>query len=112
MEADLDDVIGTVRWFGKSWGAPVCDPRAHIPTPIGSRCEGCGHPVTEDDNGVTMPYWDGTSRPGFVAFHRECNLRHVMGCSASLRGEGHDHERDYREDALAVEQWIMQNPLR
>jgi hypothetical protein len=23
-----EDDIGTLRWWGESWGAPVCDPRA------------------------------------------------------------------------------------
>lgn len=111
MEVHLSDEIGTTRWFGPSWGAPVCDPRAHIPTPVGFSCGGCDHEIIDGDNGVVYPYWDGHSVTP-MAWHRECNLRQVLGCSAHLRGEPHDHDRDYREDALAVEDWVRQNPLR
>lgn len=59
---------------------------------------------------MEMPYWDGT-KPGALYQHRECGLRTVLGCSAALRGEPHDHEGDYREDALKVEQWIQRHGL-
>lgn len=114
----LNDDLGTIRWFGPSWGAPVCDPRTNIPTPVDTFCEGCSQRITQGENGVTYPYWDGygpdgsDGSGGIVAYHRECNLRSVLGCSANLRGEGHDHEREYRQDALRVEAWLADHSLQ
>lgn len=108
-DSNDESSIGTVRWFGPSWGAPVCDPRAHIPTPVRMSCEGCLQEITGDENGVTYPYWDGGTTVVRIAYHRECNLRHVLGCSAQLQGEPCDHEGDYREDALRVEAWVARN---
>ena len=45
-----------VRWFGKSWNAPVnrdCDP---CPTPIGLKCIGCGVEIKDGDYGTMMGY--------------------------------------------------------
>lgn len=78
-----DDDIGTLRWFGESWGAPVCDPRAHVPTPIGWTCIGHEHMhkvrsslIEEADQGVTMPssyHGEATT----VAYHLDCWLHEV-----------------------------------
>lgn len=62
-----------------------------------------------EDQGVSMGGISGTPdnwRTEIMHAHQECNLRNVMGCSASLRGEPHDHDVPYREDARRVQQWI------
>lgn len=43
-----------VRWFGESWGAPVCDPLFHVPVDVvvGSKCVECKGVITERDHGV------------------------------------------------------------
>jgi hypothetical protein len=76
----MDEELGTVRWFGESWGAPVCDPRTHVDTPVGSACWGHAHmhgplrpkAIEDGDQGVTIPGPDG---PG--AYHLDCWLHEV-----------------------------------
>lgn len=41
-------------WFGKSWGAPVCDPLEHQPTPVGIMCRRCRIPIEAGDEGLTL----------------------------------------------------------
>lgn len=40
------------KWFGKSWGAPCCDPNDHVPTPIGRPCMHCREPMVEGSQGL------------------------------------------------------------
>lgn len=44
----------TIRWFGESWGAPVCDPETHVETPAGKRCLGCPDEIEEGQAGVVV----------------------------------------------------------
>lgn len=103
------------QWFGEPWPradyrAPPCeDDRLRVETPVGSPCLWCPEPIGEHDQGIVYPgvvtaemTWD--PRPTYA--HLECMLRNVMGCSASLRGEGHDHEGSYRDDARRVRLWV------
>lgn len=62
-----DDDIGTVRWFGETWNAPVNDPRTHIDAPVGRECERCRRPIHPKDQGVTIPTHDQR-----VVYHRNC----------------------------------------
>lgn len=66
-----DDDIGTVRWFGESWGAPINDPRARIETPAAEKCIDCSRWIMNDDQGVRIP-----SRE-FVYYHLDCFLRDI-----------------------------------
>ena len=72
-----EEDIGTVRWWGLSWNAPVNDPRAEIPFPVGAFCKeesgGCGFPIVPGDSGVSIPYLAGE----YQHFHRECFLRMI-----------------------------------
>ena len=77
----------TLRWFGESWGAPVCDPEQHVETPVGMVCIGHDHLhsdrsafIVAGDQGVTMPYVRRTAPLVWVAFHLECWL-HEVGAS-------------------------------
>jgi hypothetical protein len=110
------------HWFGNPWPsaqlrAPVCEDDAlRIPTPVGSQCMHCGELIDEDDRGLMYPGFvdaDSDGEPRYRAemlyCHIECNIRSVMGCSANLRGEPHDHEVPYREDARRVQQWLTEN---
>jgi hypothetical protein len=67
-----DDDIGTARWFGQTWGAPVCDPRAHVEAPVGEPCLRCHRPIEAGDQGVTIPY--GTVP---APWHLDCWLREI-----------------------------------
>ena len=73
----MSEDIGTVRWFGESWNAPVCDPRALVETPVGEDCAwGSGAPIKAGDQGVGIP--DGST--GFyVWYHLDCWLRVIGG---------------------------------
>jgi hypothetical protein len=39
-----------MRWFGESWGAPVCEDAEHVATPVGCECFEC-----ELDQGFMLP---------------------------------------------------------
>lgn len=86
MSAEVDEDLGTVRWFGASWHAPVCDPRSHIATPSGMSCTRCDIAIDDEDQGVTIPTM---ARPGLpwkatrAAWHLECWLAEVVGSVAA-----------------------------
>lgn len=61
--------VGTVRWFGRSWSAPVCEPAAHIATPVGATCPFDGSDIDADDRGIIVPGTDGP-----VVYHLACFL--------------------------------------
>lgn len=61
--------IGTVRWFGRSWGAAVCDPRTHIDTPVGHICPWDGSDIEPRDRGINVAGPDGRS-----SYHLACFL--------------------------------------
>lgn len=78
-----DDDLGTVRWFGDSWQAPVCDPRTHVDTPTGLFCTECGKPIDGDDQGVTLDLLPGAGVPWTRApWHLRCWLAQVLGPNA------------------------------
>jgi hypothetical protein len=51
---DDDDYPG--GWFGQSWGAEVCEPERHKPTPVGEPCMDCQRPIEYDDRGLVVPH--------------------------------------------------------
>lgn len=72
--------MGTVRWFGRTWGASVCDPDTHIETPAGQECAGCGGAVVEGHQGITLPYARPTEadmQPTRIAYHLDCWLQAI-----------------------------------
>jgi hypothetical protein len=65
---------GVVKWFGESWGAPICDDTQHVETPDGEACPVCSHSIRPGDQGFELPF---THEDGFVdtlAYHRACLL--------------------------------------
>ena len=72
-----DGDIGTVRWFGASWNAPICDRRAHVETPADQPCGACGDPIRHGDQGVTIPY-SGPETVTRALYHLGCWFR-VIG---------------------------------
>jgi len=76
---------GNLRWFGESWGAPVCEPQTHIETPVGMPCAGHEHlhpdsrvgRIVEGSQGITIPYLDGKGGITTIAFHLACWLHEV-----------------------------------
>lgn len=104
-------------WWGDPWPsdklrAPVCEDDAlRVSVPVGYDCTLCGEPIEAGDRGISMMGIDADGQTVPVQEHIECQMRHVMGCSASLRGEGHDHDAPYREDAHRVWSWLQTHPL-
>ncbi len=45
-----------VRWFGESWGAPICDPDYHVPVPCGDVCLDCGRVIEVTDQGLILQF--------------------------------------------------------
>lgn len=64
-----------MKWFGDSWGAPVCDPEHQTETPVGEVCTLCGEPVTAGDQGLMVPHVPG----GILPQHIDCFLAQVLG---------------------------------
>ncbi len=78
--------MGTVRWFGQSWGAPVCsDPFDHVATPVGRACLWCYELIVDGDAGLIVPH---TTRQGVAdePRHVDCFVREVLGGLNHLRG--------------------------
>lgn len=69
-----------MRWFGESWGAPVCEETQHVETPDGEACPVCGRSIRMGDQGFELPYsHDGASwdEPDLLAYHKDCLLRNI-----------------------------------
>jgi hypothetical protein len=82
-------------WFGKSWGAPVCDPEDHVPTPVGALCMRCQERIAKDDQGVTLPA-TGFEGMTLAHWHLDCYLKTIlphgpdcMRCRGKEREEHH-----------------------
>lgn len=45
-----------MRWFGESWGAPICSTAKSAPTPDVLCAHGCGHDIRPGDIGLLLPY--------------------------------------------------------
>ena len=92
----MNDYEGTMRWFGKSFNAPMYEEMPEVPTPVGDECLGCCEPIEEGDIGITMPYLSD-AEPRRVPFHIECHLRSALGGIAHQEKRcicfgGTDHE--------------------
>jgi hypothetical protein len=77
-----------VKWFGKDWGAPVCDPGEHVAAPVTERCARCGDAIEHDDNGFTLPYVAGCGVPGALHYHHMCLLASVVPLTVHGLSEG------------------------
>jgi hypothetical protein len=82
----MSDDLGTVRWFGESWGAPMCEEATHIYTPVGMVCEGHNHMhpfggrspfIEEGDQGITLPYIPSEGAVQRIAYHLDCWLHEI-----------------------------------
>lgn len=63
-----------VKWFGASWGAPVCDPALASETPVGRPCGHCDGPIAAGDRGVILPFLGAETEPKELAYHHACIL--------------------------------------
>lgn len=75
-----DGELGTVRWFGASWLAPVCRADAHINTPLGELCLQCEEALESGDQGIGVPFMSGQRprpEPRMVWYHLRCWLEAI-----------------------------------
>jgi hypothetical protein len=62
------------RWFGTSWGAPVCEVAEHVAAPVGDACAACLHGIGGADQGVIIPTLDSDhGQP----WHLDCFMREI-----------------------------------
>lgn len=47
-----------MRWFGRSWGAPVNTSVPQCDTPVGELCAHCTKPIAPYDQGIVLPGLD------------------------------------------------------
>ena len=74
---ESDDDIGTVRWFGPTWNAPVNDPRAEISIPLGESCIRCGADFDHGNRGLGVAASESIAPNGQVFYHLSCFLEEV-----------------------------------
>lgn len=60
-----------LKWFGSSWGAPVCTPETHAERPD-APCMRCDQPFDDTSQGIILPGADTEGRPYVAPFHVEC----------------------------------------
>lgn len=59
-----------MKWFGPSWGAPVCE-EPHVETPT-EPCASCGSPFIEGDQGILVPFYGHPGDPPELPYHHGC----------------------------------------
>jgi hypothetical protein len=69
-----------MKWFGKSWGAPICDDSQNVRTPEGEICPECGEPIKTGQQGFILPYThtNTVGEVGWVdnlSYHLDCFLK-------------------------------------
>lgn len=67
-----------MKWFGPSWGSPICHPDDRIETPDGEVCPVCTRTIRPGDDGVQLPW---VREDGFVDaldYHRACLLHSLV----------------------------------
>ena len=77
-----------MKWFGKSWKAPICRTTEHVETPKGY-CVECGGDIQEDDQGLLIPFTgpldglekfvttDANEVQNYIVYHLDCFLESV-----------------------------------
>lgn len=78
-------------YFGEPWDAPAVDAAPRVATPVGVPCLWCGVPVERGDRGFMVGCArlgeDGEPYGSVEPYHRECQMRSVIGSPAHLDGE-------------------------
>lgn len=68
-----------MKWFGETWGAPVCNTADHVATPVGKNCLDCGGPIYPHSRGLIVPYVQGDFTCTNEPHHTECFLQDIFG---------------------------------
>lgn len=79
--------VGTTRWWGRTWNAPVNIPEAQVAPPLGQPCSGrCGDKIVDGDRGLSIPAVETEALMTLAAagamvqvtyahYHRECFMQ-------------------------------------
>lgn len=72
-----------MRWFGKSWGAPVCASDTFVAyEQVPAFCKLCIHcqkPILEAGNGLLVPYLPGEpAKWTLCGWHLNCFMQSVL----------------------------------
>jgi len=71
MEDEEPDI--GLRWFGPSWGSPICREERHEPVPVGQPCFRCEKPIQTDASGILMWHMgEDPNKDGYKPYHYEC----------------------------------------
>lgn len=65
------------KWFGKSWGAPCCDPEDHTETPVGRRCLLCDEHIRAGDQGLLTGCFRAATGFSIEPIHLDCYLKKI-----------------------------------
>jgi hypothetical protein len=63
-----------MKWFGKSWGAPICDEVEHVATPVGAKCMHCDQEIDRNAQGFLVPHLDLDAASSECPWHLDCFL--------------------------------------
>jgi len=64
-------------WFGKSWGAPICESTGQTDTPVGRDCGYCDKAIQEGQRGLILPFAGAETDPKDLPYHLQCFLMSV-----------------------------------
>lgn len=68
-----------MKWFGHDWGADICTPDTHAPTPTGTPCAWCDEPIEADEGGLLIPFLGENVEAVDQPWHIECFGRSITG---------------------------------
>jgi hypothetical protein len=75
---------GQMKWFGPSWGAPICEPVDEASSPVGEDCLLCHEPIREGQRGVLLVFSDEKGSR-YVPEHIDCFCRSLGIASGVAR---------------------------
>lgn len=78
--------MGTLKYFGRSFNAPMYSGVPEIPTPVQESCAWCGEPILKGEAGITMPHIMSDRDVQELPYHIECHLRQALGGLAHQEG--------------------------
>lgn len=67
-----------MKWFGESWGSPLCSDSEPTETPVGAPCGWCEEIIVAGDSGLIIPHI-GDEGAEQRPYHRACFLRSCIG---------------------------------
>ncbi len=121
MQVSINPGGGAVTvYFGEWWDVPAMESARLADTPVGALCRFCDVKIVEGDQGVFMVHVDldaeGNPSASAGPWHRECQLRSVLGSVDHLEGrcicrdgDGGQHEAATpREEALRLRAWLVE----